>query len=348
MTALVRDGLPTEMTCAMWRGIDDLRVERAPIPEPRGRELLVQVAACGICATDLHLVDGSIPLYRPPRILGHEYAGTVVAAGPEARSVTVGARVAIDPNLPCGACFFCREAQPYMCPNRTPAIGGFGEYVAVPEQTAYPLPEGLPTEQAALAEPLSCALHAVELANPRAGDTVAVVGAGTIGLLLVQLASRARAALVAVSEPDPARRELASRLGATLVIDPSAEDPRERLVAATGGIGVDRAFEAVGSVVTIQAAVSLPRRGGTVVLVGVAPGSAEITLRPYDLFERELTIRASFVRAYEFRRAVTLLPLLQIAPMLGERFPLPRIADAFAAAGSRRGVKTLVTPGAAT
>ena len=334
----------SEMTCAVWHGVNDLRVERHPLPEPRGREVLVRVTACGVCGTDLHLVDGSVPLYQPPRVLGHEMAGTVVALGPEARLTPLGARVAIDPSLPCGACFFCREAQPYRCPNRTPAIGGFGEYLAVPEQTAYPLPDGLPLEHGALAEPLSCCLHALELAGPRAGETIAIVGAGTIGLLLLQLARRSGAALVAVSEPDAERRELALRLGADLTIDPRAEDPRERLLAATDGIGVDHAFEAVGAAATAACAISLPRRGGTVVLVGVAPADAEIVLRPYELFERELTLRASFIRAYEFRRAVALLPRLDIEPLLGARFPLPEIHAAFAAAASRRGVKTLVTP----
>ena len=337
-------GLPAKMTCAVWRGVDDLRVEQQPVVELRGREVLVQIAACGLCGTDLHLLDGSIPLYKPPRVLGHEMAGTVVAAGPDVRSVRVGARVAIDPNLPCGACFFCREARPYMCLDRTPVIGGFGEYLTAPEQTVYSLPPDLPLEHGALAEPLSCCLHALELGRPRAGGTVAVIGAGTIGLLLLQLVRRAGAALVAVSEPDAERRELARRLGADLAIDPSAEDPRERLLDATGGIGVDVAFEAVGAAQTARAAIALPRRGGTAVLVGVAPADAEIVVRPYELVERELTVQASFIRTYEFRRAVALLPRLEIAPLLGERFPLPHIRDGFGAAGSRRGVKTLVTP----
>lgn len=333
-----------EMTCAVWHGVDDLRVERRPVPEPVGREVLVEVAACGVCGTDLHLVDGSIPLYRPPRVLGHEIAGTVVGIGPDVQSVGVGTRVAIDPSLPCGACFFCREAQPYMCTDRTPAIGGFAEYLVVPEQTLHSLPEGLPLPHAAIAEPLSCCLHALELGRPRPGDRVAIVGAGTIGLLLTQLARRSGASLVAVSEPDVERRALALRLGAHLAIDPRADDPRERLAQATEGIGVDCAFEAVGSGATIQTAISLPRRGGTVVLVGVAPATAEIVLRPYELFERELTVRASFIRTYEFRRAVALLPGLDVEPLLGERFPLAQIHDAFAAVSGRRGVKTLVTP----
>jgi 2-desacetyl-2-hydroxyethyl bacteriochlorophyllide A dehydrogenase len=328
----------------MWRGVDDMRLERQAVPVPEGREVLVRVAACGICATDLHLLDGSIPLYTPPRVLGHEMAGRVVAVGPDARAVEVGAAVAIDPNMSCGACFYCQEALPYMCARRVSMIGGFAEYLRVPEPTVYPLPAGIPVEYGAIAEPLSCCLRATERAGPRAGGTVAIVGAGTIGLLLLQLAKRSGAALVAVSEPDSTRRALASRLGADVAIDPTSEDPRERLLTETRGVGVDVAFEAVGSVVTAQTAISLPRRSGTVVLVGVPPATAELTLKSYELFERELTIRTSFIRAHEFRRAVELLAVLDVGPLLGTRFPLARIHDAFAAAAGRHGVKTLVTP----
>jgi len=336
--------LPPEMSCAMWRGVDDMRLERQPVPVPRGRDVLLRVAACGICATDLHLLDGSIPLYTPPRVLGHEMAGQVVVVGPDVRGVEVGAAVAVDPNMSCGACFYCREGLPYMCPQRVSMIGGFAEYLLVPEQTVYRMPAGLPIEYGAIAEPLSCCLRAVDRAELRAGGTVAVIGAGTIGLLLLQLAKRSGAALVAVSEPEPERRALAARLGADLVVDPSREDPRERLLAATGGIGVDCAFEAVGAVVTAQTAISLPRRSGTVVLMGVPPATAELTLPAYEIWERELTIRMSFIRAFEFRRAVELLAVLEVEPLLGMRYPLSQVHDAFASASNRRGVKTLVTP----
>ena len=134
--------LPAEMAGAMWRGIDDMRLERLPVPTPAGREVLLRVAACGICATDLHLLDGSIPLYTPPRILGHEMSGRVVAIGPDVTAVRIGDAVAIDPNVSCGSCFYCQEALPYMCARRTSMIGGFAEYLRVPEQTVYPLPEG--------------------------------------------------------------------------------------------------------------------------------------------------------------------------------------------------------------
>lgn len=336
--------LPNDMACAMWRGVDDMQLERQQLPQLVGRDVLIRVAACGICATDLHLLDGSIPLYKPPRILGHELSGHVVAVGPDVSNVEVGAAVAIDPNTSCGACFYCHEALPYMCPNRITRIGGFAEYLAVPEQTVHQLPAGVPVEWGAIAEPLSCCLRASERAGLRAGGTVAIVGAGTIGLLLVQLAKRSGAALVAVSEPDAERRALALKLGADLAVDPMSEDPRERLLKETRGIGVDVAFEAVGAVVTAQTAISLPRRSGTVVLVGVPPATAELSLKTYELFERELTIRTSFIRTYEFRRAVELLAVLDVEPLLGTRFPLERVHDAFEAASSRRGVKTLVTP----
>ena len=336
--------LPADMACAMWRGVDDMRLERQPLPALQGREVLVRVAACGICATDLHLLDGSIPLYTPPRVLGHEMSGTVVGVGPEVTSVEVGAAVAIDPNVSCGSCFYCQEALPYMCPRRVSMIGGFAEYLRVPEPTVYSLPPGIPVEYGAIAEPLSCVLRATERAGLRAGGTVAIVGAGTIGLLTLQLAKRSGAALVAVSEPDADRRALALKLGADLAIDPTTEDPRERLLKETRGVGVDVAFEAVGAVVTAQTAISLPRRSGTVVLIGVPPATAELTLKSYELFERELTIRTSFIRAFEFRRAVELLAVLDVEPLLGTRFPLDRIHDAFAAASGRQGVKTLVTP----
>jgi 2-desacetyl-2-hydroxyethyl bacteriochlorophyllide A dehydrogenase len=336
--------VPTEMACAMWRGVDDMRLERQAVPVPEGRDVLIRVAACGICATDLHLLDGSIPLYKPPRILGHEMSGQVVAVGPGVTTFEVGAAVAIDPNVSCGACFYCHEALPYMCAQRTSLIGGFAEYLRVPEQTVFPLPAGIPVEYGAIAEPLSCVLRATERAGLRAGGTVAIIGGGTIGLLALQLAKRSGAALVAVSEPDPGRRALAVQLGADIAIDPMSEDPRERLLAETRGIGVDVAIEAVGAVVTAQTAISLPRRSGTVVLIGVPPATAELTLKSYELFERELTIRTSFIRAQEFRRAVELLAVLDVEPLLGTRFPLERVHDAFAAAGSRQGVKTLVTP----
>ncbi len=336
--------VPSDMLCAVWRGTGDLRLERQPVEAPRGDEVLVRVAACGVCATDLHLLDGSIALYPPPRILGHETAGVVAAVGPAVRSLRPDDRVALDTSIPCDRCFYCQEGLPFLCGERTSRSGGFAEYLAVPERIAYRLPDGVSLEVGALAEPLSCCLHAVGMAPLRPGATAAVVGAGPIGLLLVQLLRHLGVVACVVSEPDPARRALARELGATHVVDPRSEDARTVTLAATDGVGVDAVFEAVGASATIEAALALPRRGGAVVIVGVAPVDATVTLRPWDLFMRELTIRASTMRASEFGRAVRLLPALRLEPLVRERVPLSEVHRAFQLARERRAPKVLVCP----
>lgn len=333
------------MLAANWRALDDLRVEEVPRPAPGPGQVLVRVAACGLCATDLHVLDGSIPLYRPPRILGHETAGIVAELGPGVRALQVGDPVALDTTVSCGVCTHCREGRTFHCGDRTSYIGGWAEYVLVPEQIAYRLPAGLPVHLGALAEPLSCVVHAVKTAQLQAGDTVAIVGAGAVGLLLLQLARRSGASRVLVSEPDPDRRALARRLGADLAVDPTAEDLRAKALDLSGGLGVDVAFEAVGSARTVADAVSLPRRGGTVVVVGVAPGDATLSLRLYDLWERELAIKQAFIRNLgDFRRAVELLAVLDVEPLVTHRFPLGAIHAALEAARSRRGIKVQVVP----
>src|SRR5439155_22595881 len=165
-----------------------------------------------------------------------------------------------------------------------------------------------------------------------------------IGRLLTQVLRRAGVVELVVSDPDPARRELARAMGASRVVDPSAEDVAEAARRATDGIGVDLVFEAVGSAATVQAALTLPRRGGTVVLVGVAPGGARVSFSPYDVFARELTIRGSAMRAYEFARAVKLLPSLDLAPLVPLRVPLERVHEALELSRERAAPKVLVCP----
>ena len=153
-----------ELRCAVWHGRGDVRLESRPLPEPGPGDVLVRIAACGLCATDLHLIDGSIPLYQPPRVLGHEAAGVVRAVGPAVRSVRPGDGVALDTSVPCDVCFYCREARPFLCGDRRPVFGYLADFAVVPERVVYRLPPGLPLEHGALAEPLSCVLHALGMA----------------------------------------------------------------------------------------------------------------------------------------------------------------------------------------
>ena len=305
-------------------------------------DVLVEVVGCGVCATDLHILDGSIALYRPPKVLGHEVGGVVRTVGSDVRHIRPGDAVALDTTVSCQACFFCREGQPFMCPDRTSTAAGFADYQLVPSSVVHKLPPGLEPELGALAEPLSCAMHAVDRAGLRPADAVAIVGAGALGLLVLQVARLSGATTIIVSEPDSERRALAERLGATCTIDPMTTDPLEAVRAETAGRGVDCAFEAVGSVRTIEQAFGLPRQGGTLIQVSVPPVTARFDLPVYELFARELTIRGSFIRTTEFRRAVELLALLDLRPLITERFALSQAPAAIEAARQRQGVRVLV------
>jgi L-iditol 2-dehydrogenase len=327
---------------AVWYGVDDLRLEPRPVPPLGSGDVLVKVDACGVCATDLHLLDGSISLYAPPKVLGHEIGGTVRATGPAVHHVRPGDAVALDTSVPCGTCADCRDGAPFFCADRQSVSAGFSEVVVVPGAVVYPLPVGVDPVMGALAEPLSCALHAVERAPLRAGDTVAIIGAGAIGLLVLAVARTAGASRTIVSDPEPARRAVARRMGATRVVDPARESLDEVVRELTEGRGVDTVFEAAGVQVTVDQALRLPRRGGTVIQVSVPMSGVVLALAAYDLFARELTIRGSFVRTNEFRRAVELLATLDLAPLITERFPLTEVRAAFEAARSRQGLRVLV------
>src|SRR5438128_2853908 len=204
-----------------------MQVGNVPDPTPRSDELLIRVEACGICGTDLHIIDGESPLARYPVVPGHEFAGEVVALGRDVAqsnengetNITVGSRVAIDPNLYCGHCDSCRTGHENLCLNYSAlgvtTNGAIAQYVAVPLAAAYMVPDTVSLREAALLEPISCAVHGIASINPRSGDTFLIVGAGTMGLLLLQLAVRGGASRVAMVDVNAQRLAHAEQLGAT-------------------------------------------------------------------------------------------------------------------------------------
>jgi len=337
--------MPSTTLSAVWYGTGDLRLEDRPLAPMGPTEVLVEVANCGVCATDLHMLDGTIRLYPPPRLLGHEIGGTVRAVGGDVTHVQPGDAVAVDTGVACNTCFHCREGRPFMCPNRKSAGGGFSEYNVVPASVVYRLPTGVSPRIGALAEPLSCALHAVERGQLRPADSVAVVGAGALGLLVSILARLCGATRTLVSDPDPRRRELALQFGASRVLDPLHDNLLEAAREMTDGRGVDCAFEAAGLQATFEQALELPRAGGTLVQVSVPSPEIRVPLKTYDLFSRELTIRGSYIRTTEFQRAVDLLATLDLSSLIGERFALKNIGAAIEAARRRDSIRVLVGPG---
>ncbi|MFI8836493.1 2,3-butanediol dehydrogenase [Streptomyces afghaniensis] len=293
------------MQAAVWYGARDVRIAEVDVPTPRRGEVLIEVAYCGICGSDLHeYADGphAIPVAEPhpasgataPLVLGHEFCGTVAALGPSVTGLAVGDRVAVEPNYRCGECPRCRAGEYNICRHFGFAglmgNGGMAEYAAIPAYMAHRLPDDVSLEQAALFEPASVALHALRRAGTTP-ETVTVVGLGPVGLLTVRLAAERKVRRIVAVDVSPARLHRAAGLGATDLIDADPEEGAgERIRELTGGEGVDVAFEVVGSESALRTCLAATRRGGRVVLVGLAP---EVSLDTFALVNNEQSIVAS-------------------------------------------------------
>lgn len=309
------------MKAVLFKKAHHLEVTSVGLPALGDTDILVQVEACGICGTDLHIVEG-VARSTPPVVLGHEYAGRVVEAGKRVRGISVGDRVAVDPNISCGTCYYCRRGLVHLCSSLVALgvdrHGGMAELCVVPATQAFVLGESLPAEVCAFVEPLSCAVHGIDRAGIRQGDTVAVLGSGPVGLMMLQLARRAGAARTVVIEPQGHKRALAEAEGATLVVDPIREDALER-VRSLATEGADVVLECAGSPVAAELSLTLARRGGRVLFFGVCPTGTTIPVEPNLVYSKELTIAGSYVNPHTFSRAIS---LLQAGAVRVDRFPV--------------------------
>ena len=318
------------------------RVAQVPDPTPQATDIVVRVECCGICGTDLHILAGEFPPTPYPITPGHEFAGTVVARGADVRpDLPVGARVAVDPSLYCGYCRKCRAGRDNLCENWA-AIGdtvdgGFAEFVAVPAVNAYRLPDHLDAQYGAMVEPLACAVHGMRRLGQVFGDPVVVIGAGTMGLLMLQLLLHAGAGPVAVVDRVSERLEVARKLGATrAVTDAGALDE------ARFGVAVD----ATGAPAAIEAAIGLLDRGGRMLVFGVSPAEAGIRVSPFRVYNDEITITGSMAILRSFGQAVDLLAsgAVDPRPLLGEPLPLDQWGEAVDRVRSGQGVKWHIRP----
>ena len=333
------------MKTATWRGGARFTLDEVPDPTPGPGQALVAVTAAGICGTDVHATQGLFP-WTPPLVMGHEYTGVVQDVGRGVSKRLIGRAVACEPSYGCGACPECKEERVSQCPRCT-RVGGFAERVALPVANLHPLPRGLDPVTAAMAEPAACCLAGLEQFRMPKGATVLVIGGGIMGLLTMVLAKRRGARRLILSDPLEERRAMARRVGATVVVDPTREDLRDRVLSLTGGRGADVVCEAVGKPELVAEALGLVRPTGVLQLVGVNPKGSQLPLDLFDVHYREITIHGAFGRGRAFRRALALMPKLRVKPLVTARFPLEKIEDAFAHATAGRGVKTIVTPGAA-
>ena len=332
------------MKTATWRGGARFTLDDVPDPTPGPGQALVAVHAAGICGTDVHATQGLFP-WTPPLVMGHEYTGVVQDVGRGVSRRLIGRAVACEPSYGCGACPECKEERVSQCPKCT-RVGGFAERVALPVANLHALPRGLDPVTAALTEPASCCLAGLEQFTMPPGATVLVIGGGVMGLLTMVLARRRGAKRLILSDPIEERRTMARRVGASVVVDPTRESLRERVLALTKGRGADVVCEAVGKPALVAEALTLVRPTGVLQLVGVNPKGSQLPLDLFDVHYREIAIHGAFGRGRSFRRALALMPTLRVKSLITARFPLARIEDAFAHATAGRGVKTIVTPAA--
>lgn len=300
------------MKAAVFYGKNDLRVEEIPTPKAGPGQVLIRVHACGICGTDVHIYEGDEGAAKSPAgtVLGHEFAGEVVAAGEGVTRVKAGDRVCADPNKLCGKCGYCQSGLGHFCENMvgigTTTNGGFAEYCVVPEEQAYRIGDTLSFEEAAMAEPVACCLHGIDMCEIQPGDTVAVFGMGMIGLLMIQLARISGAAKVIAIEPVEVKRRQALLLGADIVIDPIRENVNE--VLADGGITrINTVIECVGRIDSMKQAIEIAGKKSVVMLFGLTKPEAELPIKPFELFKKETVIKASFINPYTQKRAIALI-----------------------------------------
>lgn len=308
-----------------------LRIEDLPVPVCRPRDVLIQVAACGICGSDVHGYDGSTGRRIPPVVMGHEAAGIVAAVGAEVSAVAPGDRVTFDSTVYCARCEFCLRGEANLCENRQVVgvscgeyrrAGAFAEYITVPEYIIYQLPPSLSFADAAMLEAVSVALHAVKLSQIEGGETALVIGAGMIGLLVLQAARVAGCSRVFVADVDATRLEMAAALGAAETLHASGVDMTREVLRLTNGRGVDVVLEAVGHTETVATAIDCVRKGGAVTLIGNLVPQVSVPLQ--KIVTRQIRLQGSCASAGEYPEAIELVSSgkVKVAPMISAIAPL--------------------------
>lgn len=331
-------------------GNKHFEIRETEIPKAPEGWVVIQNKFCGVCGTDVHIYHGEPGSadVNPPVILGHEYSGIVTAVGEGVTNVKVGDHVTVDPNIYCGECEYCRQGKKQMCESMQAVgvtmNGGFAEYSVVPKAQAFKLDDSVPFEAGAMAEPVACCLHGVDIAGIRAGDTVCVVGGGAIGLILVQLAKLSGASKVVLSEPNALRRKIGSELGADFCVDPMQDRYLDEVVEFLGEKGADVVIECVGNNAAVQSAFDFAKKGATVLLFSVPKVDAEYSLHLFDVFKKELTIKGSFVNPDTHSRAVKLINSgkINLMPIITHKYPIEKIEDAIKMQMGNESIKVLV------
>jgi 2-desacetyl-2-hydroxyethyl bacteriochlorophyllide A dehydrogenase len=329
------------MQAAVIKAVGEVAITTVDDPTPGPRDVVVDVAACGICGTDLHILDGE---FAPalPIIPGHEFAGTVVAVGPEVADLAVGQRVAVDPSLYCYECHYCRIGRNNLC-ERWNAIGvsvpgGAAEFVRAPAANCVVVPDHIRIEDAALIEPLSCAVRGYDVLTSQLGSHVLIYGAGTMGLMMLELAKRVGAASVDVIDINPSRLQTAVALGCSNAAGSADDIERPR--------GWELVVDATGVADAIQDGLRRVAPGGTFLQFGVTGYSTRVEIEPYRIYNKEITITGSMAVLHSYERAAELFAggLLDPEVLISDRLPLAEFPSALDMLRRGQGRKIQVLP----
>ncbi len=312
------------MKCIVIPKPGEVILSEREIPAPGPGEILIRVMASGICGTDIHIYNGEY-LGDYPVIPGHEFAGLVTAVGSQVRRFQLGDRVAVEPNIACNNCIHCLNNRQNFCLNwqaiGVTLPGGMEQYVTVPEQAALDIGD-LPFEQGAFMEPLSCVIHGIERAHIELADQIAILGAGPIGNLILQVVRLQGASQVAMLENNPGRADLARQMGADEVVERVEDLPLD---------SYDVVIDATGVIPLMNCTIDLARKGGTVLLFGVPPAGKHLEMEAFNIFRKGLTLFSSFTSVRNSFQAVNLLRThrVLVEPLISHRLPLKEISKAF-------------------
>lgn len=329
------------MKTVLFTDVETIDVVTVADPSPGPREAIVAPSAVGLCGTDLHLLEGDLAR-QWPTVPGHEFAGTVVAVGDAVTELRIGDRVAVDPSLYCGECYFCRRGRGNQC-ERWGSLGvtrpgAAAELVSAPAPNCVILPDHIDTKDAALIEPLACAVRGIDVMRMAMADHVLIYGAGTMGLMLLELCKHAGASTVTVVDVNLGRLATARELGCTAAVSDPLEAERAR--------GWDMVIDCTGVVSVIEAALGQVGRGGTYLQFGVAPKAAGARFSPFDVYNREISIVGSMAILHSFERAADLFAqgVIRAEQFVTHRYPIERYADAVATFRGGQGRKIQILP----
>jgi len=310
------------------------QVEETDVPEPAGDEVLIEVKAAGLCGTDVHIFAGEFDASYPV-IPGHEFAGIVVSAGKDVVQFKPGDRVAADPNISCGNCYYCRQNMQNHCLNfqalGVTRQGAFAEYLPVPERVVFDIGK-INFEEAAMVEPLACVAFGQERARPGIGGNVLIFGAGPIGLLHLQLAKHNGAAEVAVVDLKQDRLQLAATLGAdhTVVSDPEKPEELHRRLKEIAPYGFTTVIDCTGVPKVVETGIGFVGRGGQMLLFGVCPNDSTISVDPFHIYRHDISLIGSFALKKNFQTALNLIRTgsINVKALIGDRVTLDELPGA--------------------